>query len=286
MGQRLSQVTGEKASPFSFSQLGTVPFPKFECLLWPPSSALYALIHSPKQQQREADSSSSRCLHRRGSHISWGWGKQHRSKKGSGGEKLSLLPFPKVPRQGQKARGCCLKADLVFLFLLKGLGLIFLWFFYFFKYRTSVLIQKFLWMLGVGKGSENIHCIFSPGFLVCSYVFQKGTKEKPHWDHNKSSVVLEEMRAYNLDKTRSGRRSMPKNPGTAERGEHPGASKAVFSSWLGMHVQLQYRSHCASRSPSPGTYNKQPGDSESLTHENTAVRVFLDGDFFFSCTAF
>lgn len=73
---------------------------------------------------------------------------------------------------------------------------------------------------------------------------------------------------------------MPKNPGTAERGEHPGASIAVFSSRLGMHVQLQYRSHCASRSPSPGTYNKQPGDSESLTHENTALRVFSRWGFF------
>lgn len=201
------------------------------------------------------------------------------------GRSFHLFPSPKYPDR-QKARGCCLKTGLLFLLLLKVLGLMFLGFFMFFKYRTSVLIQKFLWMLGVGRGSENIHCIFSPGFLVCSYVFQKGTKEKPHWDHNKSSVVLEEMRAYNLDKTRSGRRSMPKNPGTAEWQEHPGASKAVFSSWLGMHVQLQYRSHCASRSPSLGTYNKQPDDSESFTHENTAVRVCLDGDYFFSCTAF
>lgn len=77
-------------------------------------------------------------------------------------------------------------------------------------------------MLGVGKRSENIPGIFSPGFLVCSYVFQKGTKEKPHWDHNKSSVVLEEMRAYNLDEMRSGRHSTLKNPVT----EHPGAWKA------------------------------------------------------------
>lgn len=204
MWDRGSQVTGEKASPFSFSQLGTLPFPNFECLLWPPSSALYALIHSPKQQQREADSSSSRCLHRRGSHISWGWGSNTEARRDQEERSFHLFPSPKYP-DGQKARGCCLKTDLVFLFLLEGLGLIFLGFFcFFFKYKTSVSIQKFLWMLGAGKGSENIHCIFSPGFLICSYVFQKGTKEKPHWDHNKSSVVLEEMRAYNLDKLVQG----------------------------------------------------------------------------------
>lgn len=131
MWDRGSQVTGEKASPFSFSQLGTLPFPNFECLLWPPSSALYALIHSPKQQQREADSSSSRCLHRRGSHISWGWGSNTEARRDQEERSFHLFPSPKYP-DGQKARGCCLKTDLVFLFLLEGLGLIFLGFFCFF----------------------------------------------------------------------------------------------------------------------------------------------------------
>lgn len=156
-----------------------------------------------------------------------------------------------------------------------------------FKYRTSVPIQKFLWMLGVEKGSENIQGIFSPYFLVCSNVFQKGTKEKPHWDLNKGFVVSEEARTHSLDATRSGRHSMLKNPVTAEWWEHPRASKAVFSIWLGMHIQLQHWSHCASRSPSLGTYNKQLDDSEFLTHENTALWVcFYKGTFFFSCTAY
>lgn len=125
-------------------------------------------------------------------------------------------------------------------------------------------------MLGVEKGSENIHGIFSPCFLVCSYVFQKGTKEKPYWDLNKSFVVSEETRTSNLDETWWGRHSVQKNPVTAEWWEHPGASKAVFSIWLGMHIQLQYWSHCASRSPSLGTDNKQLDDFEFLTHENIA----------------
>lgn len=133
-----------------------------------------------------------------------GVGKQHRSKKGSGGEKLSPLPFPKVPRRAEST--WLLPEDWLSVPVSPGgVGINIPWIFlFFFKYRTSVSIQKFLWMLGAGKGSENIHCIFSPGFLICSYVFQKGTKEKPHWDHNKSSVVLEEMRAYNLDKLVQG----------------------------------------------------------------------------------
>lgn len=87
-------------------------------------------------------------------------------------------------------------------------------------------IQEFLLMLGVGKRSESIPGIFTPGFLVCSYVSQKGTREKPHWDHNKSSVVLEEMRAYNLDEMRPGRHSTLKTSSDSWVTEHPGASKA------------------------------------------------------------
>lgn len=102
--------------------------------------------------------------------------------------------------------------------------------------------------------------------LMFCFVFFKGTKEKPHWDHNKSSVVLEEMRAYNLDEMCSGRCSMLKNPVTAEWQEHPGASSTVFS-WLGMHVQLQRWSHHASRSPSPATHNKQLDDSKPFTRK-------------------
>lgn len=128
-------------------------------------------------------------------------------------------------------------------------------------------IQKFLWILKAGKQEHPWYSLsWLSGPLLRCFFFFKGTKEKPHWDHNKSSVVLEEMRAYNLDETCSGRCSTLKNPATAEWQEHPGASSTVFS-WLGMHVQPQHWSHRASQCPSPGTHSKQLDDSEPFTRK-------------------
>lgn len=209
MEKRLSQVTGEKASPFSFSQPGTVPFPRSEFLLWPTSPALYALNHSLKQQQREADSSTSTA-------TSAGVGKTQ--ERAESGREAFTSSLPKGPREGQKAHSCCLKTALVVLFLLKVLRLTFLWLlsvYFFLNTEFQCQFKNFCECWGRGREART-SLVFSFLAFWSAPVFQKGTKEKPHWDHNKSSVVLEEMRAYNLDEMRSGRHSTLKNPATAE----------------------------------------------------------------------
>lgn len=91
--KRLSQVTGEKASPFSFSQPGTVPFPdlNFCCDLLP---LLFMLLTIPSNNSRGKQIAAPAQPHQ------LGWGK-HRSEQRAA-EKLSPLPFPKGPGRGKK----------------------------------------------------------------------------------------------------------------------------------------------------------------------------------------
>lgn len=94
-------------------------------------------------------------------------------------------------------------------------------------------------MLGVGKRSENIPGIFSPGFLVCFMFFKKELRKSPTETTTKALLCWRKWGPIIWMKCVEGDTAHWKIQ--QQQGDRtPECLKSrAFSSWLRMHVQLQ-----------------------------------------------